>query len=60
MKPLIFKHYDHAVMFKSLNNLSRKYTPKFIDTQRSVLMDGSTIGKLNTNGLINQEWLLKG
>lgn len=59
MKSLIFKHYDHAVMFRSLNNLSKKFTPKFIDTSRSVLLDGSQIGRINEIGLSNLEWLIK-
>lgn len=59
MKSLIFRHYDQAVMFRTLNNLSKKFQPKFIDTSRSVLLDGSKIGQLNITGLTNVEWLIK-
>lgn len=55
---LIFRHFDHAVLFKVLNDLPKNLVPKYIDYNQSVLMEGSKIYKMKVDKQQGKEWLV--
>ena len=58
MRTLIFKHLDHAVMFKVLNDLPKKATVKYIDSTHSAIYLGGKIHKMNTKNLECESWIV--
>lgn len=59
-RALIFKHFDHAVLFKVLNDLPKSVEAKFIDYKQSVLMQGNKVYKMKVDKQQGREWLISG
>lgn len=59
-RALVFKHFDHAVLFKVLNDLPKSLVPKYISYNQSVLMDGNKIYKMKVDKQQGKEWLISG
>jgi hypothetical protein len=57
-RALVFKYFDHAVLFKVLNNLPKNLVAKYIDYNHSVLLDGSSVYKMKIDKQQGAEWLV--
>lgn len=59
MKALVFRHHDHAVMFKVLNNLPKKVEVRCIDNKRTMILLGNKPYKYKVTELTQgREWLI--
>lgn len=55
----MFKHHDHAVMFKVLNNLPKKVEVRYIDSKRTMILLGNKPYKYKVTELTQgREWLI--
>jgi transcriptional regulator of aromatic amino acid metabolism len=59
MTPLIFKHYDHAVIFKVLNNLPSTVKIRYIDYSHTAIYYKDKIYKINTKNIQCESWIVK-
>jgi hypothetical protein len=59
MTPLVFKYYDHAVIFKVLNNLPKTVKVKYIDHNHTAIFNRNKLYKMNIKDLECKDWILK-
>lgn len=59
MRPLIFKHYDHAIMFKILNDLPKSLEVREVQGSYYALFKSNKVYKSNIKNFQEESWLIK-
>lgn len=59
MRPLIFKHHDHAVMFRILNELPKSLEVREVQGSYYALVKSNKVYKSNLKNLQAEDWLIK-
>lgn len=59
MRPLIFKHYDHAIMFKILNDLPKSLQVREVQGNYYTLFKSNKVYKSNVKNFQEESWLIK-
>lgn len=59
MRPLIFKHYDHAIMFKILNDLPKSLKVREVQGNYYTLFKSNKVYKSNVKNFQEESWLIK-
>jgi hypothetical protein len=57
-KPLVFKNYDQAIMFKVLNDLPKDVVASAESFKRTVLLKQGKLLKLDISDKAGKEWVI--